>query len=255
MPPRRRFKVTRIDAARDAAGRAREQIAPYAAGAAEAAAHYTGQARERIAEPLGQQLGRTVRPAARQAAHSGARHLEELRNTALQAGRELPHRVEPLFEEAARRTRVAAADAREAAVQAASPVAHEAQARGGAALVALRGQVRPETVQALARKEAGRARPGRRARRLLLVGAVAAAGGAAWLWWRRKNSPDWLVEPGSPAAADAPRRTPAGSSVDLGPDDGLLAKDAKEEAAAADGEVVKESEEAETRRAGRDRRP
>ena len=43
--------MTRIDAAREAAGKTREQLVPYAASARDAAAHYTDEAWQRQSNP------------------------------------------------------------------------------------------------------------------------------------------------------------------------------------------------------------
>ncbi len=83
------------------------------------------------------------------------------------------------------------------AVEAVSPVAHEAQTRGAAALTALHGNVSSAEISRLAARNAKRRqRCGKRTTGLALAGVLAIGGGiVAWQWWRRHSNPEWLVEP------------------------------------------------------------
>ncbi|MFD8702258.1 DUF5324 family protein [Kitasatospora sp. NPDC059648] len=83
------------------------------------------------------------------------------------------------------------------AVEAVTPVAHEAQARGAAALTALHGHVSAAEISELAARNVKREqRCGNRAKGLALAGVLAIGGGiVAWQWWRRHGNPEWLVEP------------------------------------------------------------
>ena len=130
----------------------------------------------------------------------------------------MPPRVDHAAHEAAVRTRRAARQAAdfsrprvEHAVAVAGPVREEAAARGAAALAALRGQVTPEQIGQLARRNERRARAGRLAKRLAVLGVLAAGAVAVWKWWDKQANPDWLVEP--PAATEVPDRAPL-TSVD-----------------------------------------
>ena len=203
--------MTRIDAAREAAGKTREQLAPYAMSARDAAAHYTDEAWQRLAPHIESAIENAVSnvpPSALEAADKAARRTRKAAK-------------------AARRSAVAAAvQAREVtvpavshavdeAVQATSQAAATARDRGAAALPVLRGQISVAEIEALAAKHERSARRGRWARRVLVLGvlgAVAGGGLAAWKWWQKQSNPDWLVEPPTPLPL---RSTPAtaGSSA------------------------------------------
>ena len=213
--------MIRLDAARDAAGKTRDTLAPYAATAKGTAVHYADGARQRLA-PRIEALAPAVEAAAaqaRDAARSTARHSYDLhlapRVEQVRAG--VPPQVEEAAVRAAQRTKRTALVARDAAVTTALqaraaaapavstlveearatavPVAQEAQARGTAALAALRGRVSPADIEKLMRKHARRRRCGRAARQVLLFGLCAGGSAAAWAWWRKQSSPQWLVEP------------------------------------------------------------
>ncbi|MCD0482220.1 DUF5324 family protein [Streptacidiphilus sp. ASG 303] len=213
--------MTRLDAARDAAGRTRDTLAPYAATAKDTAAHYAEEARQRLA-PRIEALAPKVEAAAAQAAAQArdaavSTYVQHVAPRVEQARAGVPPQLEDAAVRAGRMTRETAATARDAAVAAgrqaratavpavagvvgeariaAAPVAREAQTRGAAALAALRGQVTAAEIEKLARKHARRERRGRAVRRLFLLGLLAGGGVAAWKWWRRQNSPEWLVEP------------------------------------------------------------
>lgn len=227
--------MTRIDAAREAAGKTREQLAPYAVSARDAAAHYTDEAWQRLAPRIESAVeqARAAASAAQQAAQSTVDGKVAPRVAPLweQARDHVPPAVEDAVGEAARRTRRAARSARRSAAAAAlqaretagPAVAHAwdeaalaaAQAaqlahdRGAAALPVLRGQVSLAEIEALT-AEHGRSRRSRRLRRFLVLaglGAVAGGGLAAWKWWQKQSNPDWLVEP--PSSSLPLRSTPA----------------------------------------------
>ncbi len=79
------------------------------------------------------------------------------------------------------------------------PVAHEAQARGAAALTALQGNVSSAEISELAARNARKEQCNRLATGLAVAGLLAIGGGiVAWQWWRRHSNPEWLVEPPAP---------------------------------------------------------
>ncbi|MET8545804.1 DUF5324 family protein [Kitasatospora sp. NPDC004799] len=96
------------------------------------------------------------------------------------------------------------------------PVAHEAQARGAAALTALQGNVSSAEISELAARKARKEHCNRLSTGLAVAGLLAIGGGiAAWQWWRRHSNPEWLVEP---PAAQEPR--PAGAHAASAPVNG-----------------------------------
>ncbi len=221
--------MTRIDAAREAAGKTREQLTPYAVSARDAAAHYTDEAWQRLAPHIESALeqARAAAQSAQQSAQSTvdsrvAPHVAPLWE---QARGSVPPSVEDAVALAALRTRRAARRARNTAVpavtqafdeaaQATAQAAHAARQRGAAALPVLRGQVSLAEVEALAAKHA-RNRRSRWTRRLLVLGtlgALAGGGFAAWKWWEKQSNPDWLVEPAP--VSPPPRSTPAAMPLD-----------------------------------------
>jgi len=206
--------VTRIDAAREAAGKTREQLVPYAASARDAAAHYTDEAWQRLAPhiesavmprvvPLWEQARASVPPSAAQAATRAAEQAREAaRSASLSARAAAAH---------ARQSTVPAVNqALDEAVQATAGAAATVRERGAAVLPVLRGQISAAEIEALTAHHAREAHRGRWARRVVTVGvlgAVAGGGVAAWKWWQRQSNPDWLVEP--PVTPLPLRTTPA----------------------------------------------
>ncbi|MGA5701901.1 DUF5324 family protein [Peterkaempfera bronchialis] len=213
--------MTRLDAARDAAGKTRDTLAPYAATAKGTAAQYAEEARRRLA-PRVEALAPKVEAAAAQAAAQArcaarSTYAQHLAPRVGQARAGVPPQIEEAAAWAAQLTRETALNARDAALaagrqarattapavatlveearNAAVPVTQEAQSRGAAALAALRGQVTAADIEKLVRRKARRERCGRVARRLLVVGVLVGGGAAAWKWWRGQSSPEWLVEP------------------------------------------------------------
>lgn len=202
------------DSAKESVRHAADAVAPYADKAAEAkdkAAHLAQEARARLAP----KVSHAAHTAADQARVQFDAHVAP---RVEQARSHVPPRVDHAAHEAAVRTRRAARQAAdfskprvEHAVAAAGPVREEAASRGAAALAALRGQVSPEQIEHLARRNERRARAGRLAKRLAVLGVLAAGAVAVWKWWDKQANPDWLVEP--PAATEVPDRAPL-TSVD-----------------------------------------
>nr|WP_202500223.1 DUF5324 family protein [Streptomyces sp. SID5476] len=230
--------VTRIESVRAATGSAKdsvlhaaEVVAPYADTAKDKASHYAHEARVLIAPKVSQ--------AAEQArVQYGALVVPRLE----QARTHVPPKVDQAAHEAAVRTRKAARQAAdysrpriEQAVAAAGPVREEATARSVAALAALRGQVSPQQIQRLVRRQERRARLGRAVKGLAVMGVLAGGAFAAWKWWDKQANPDWLVEP--PAAtevSDSGRLSSVDGSGQSALDPEVQAKQAEEEAADRD---------------------
>ncbi|WP_316522190.1 DUF5324 family protein [Kitasatospora brasiliensis] len=117
------------------------------------------------------------------------------------------------------------------------PVAHEAQARGAAALTALQGNVSSAEISELAARNARKERCNGLATGLAVAGLLAIGSGiVAWQWWRRHSNPEWLVEPPvvqepRPAGAHAASTPVNGSDAAEAPvveDDGPAAEDGPE---------------------------
>ncbi|MEU6840946.1 DUF5324 family protein [Streptomyces sp. NPDC046716] len=211
--------MTRIDSVRAATGSAKdsvlhaaEVVAPYAGTAKDKAAQYAHDARVVLAPKVSQ--------AAQQARVQYDAHLAPRLE---QARTHVPPKVDHAAHEAAARTRTAARQAAdyskprlEHAVAAAGPVRDEAAARSAAAIAALRGQVSPEQIRKLARKQERRARAGRLAKGLAVLGILAGGAVIAWKWWDKQANPDWLVEP--PAATEVPDAAPLASVDSSGQD-------------------------------------
>ncbi len=236
--------VTRIDAAREAAGKTREQLVPYAASARDAAVHYTDEAWLRLAPhietiehsviprvvPLWEQARANVPPAALEAAGRAAERTVEAAKAAGLSAKAAAVQ--------ARQVAVpAVGSALEEAVQATATAAATARDRGAAALPVLRGQISVAEIEALTAQHAHKGRWTRRFVAVGVIGAVAGGGVAAWKWWQKQSNPDWLVEP--PAAPLPLRSTPetspaagaSGSSATgaLTPDPGVAAKESEAE--------------------------
>jgi hypothetical protein len=220
--------VSRIDTAREAASRTREQLTPYALSARETAAQYGGEAWQKVAPALGSAVEQ-ARQAAQHRVQSQVVPLwekgrgnvppavdEAVVKAAAQAkvaARQAREAAAVAADQAAAQARVAARQAREAAavaadqartiaqervLPAAEQAAHQVHDRSLAAIPVLRGQVSLAEVEALTRAHERAARRGRWARRgftVLAVGALATGGLAAWRWYRKQSNPDWLVEP------------------------------------------------------------
>jgi hypothetical protein len=234
--------VTRLEAAREAAGRTRDTLAPYAFTAKDTAAHCAEEARHRLA-PHVEALAPRVEAATCQARHAAlssyAQHLAP-RMGQIRTG--IPPQVEEAALRVAQRTRDTAVTAGDAAFAAAlqarataapkvahavgeargmaAPVAHEAQARTAAALAALRSGVTAAEIERLSRRHRTAQKCGRWTRRLAMVGLLSGSAAAVLLWWRRQNNPEWLSEP--PADEDPTRTTPS-DTVPTVPPTGIAA--------------------------------
>lgn len=212
--------VTRIDSVRAATGSAKdsvlhaaEVVAPYADTAKDKAAHYAYEARVRLTPKLAQAAGQAR---LQYGAHLAPR-LE-------QARAHVPPRVDQAAHEAAAYTRKAARQAAgysrpriEQAVAAAGPAREEAVARSAAALAALRGQVSPQQIRKLVRRQERRARCRRGAKGLAVMSALSVGAFAVWKWWDRQANPDWLVEPSD--ATEVPQSDRLTSVDGSGPSD------------------------------------
>ncbi|GAB2689247.1 DUF5324 family protein [Kitasatospora kifunensis] len=217
--------MTRLDTARETAGKTMDSLAPYAATAKDTAAHYADEARQRLGPAL-DALGPRVEAAAgqakigtRQAAHSAkvgyARHVAPHVGQAFTA---LPPRAQENTLRAVHRAQEAALAAKHSADRAgdyarsttlprltgaldearaaAAPTLHEAQSRGTAALIALQGNVSPKEISKLAARNARRSRCNALATSLAVAGAVAVGSGVLiWAWWHKRSEPEWLIEP------------------------------------------------------------
>ncbi|MEU2654250.1 DUF5324 family protein [Streptomyces sp. NPDC007325] len=208
--------MTRMDSVRAATDSAKESVlhaadvvAPYAGTAKDQAAHYAHEARVRLA-PKVSSAARQARAQARvQYAAYVAPHV--------------PPRVDDAAHRAAARTRSVAHQVAdytvprvEHAVAATGPVFEEAGSRSTAAWAALRGQVTPDDVRKIVRKQERRARAGRLVKGLAVLGVLVGGAFVAWKWWDRQANPDWLVEPPAPTDVDEGSGMPSASEVYTG---------------------------------------
>ncbi|MFI9270037.1 DUF5324 family protein [Kitasatospora sp. NPDC052896] len=213
--------MTRLDTARQTAGRTMATLAPYAAQAKGTAVHYAGEARQRLGPALDalgpglQAAGGQARAGTLQAAQSArtgyTRHVAPHVGQAFAA---LPPKAQQNTLRAVHRAQEAALAAKHSADRAtaatvprisgavddaraaAGPVLQEAQLRGAAALSALHGHVTAAEIDKLAAKNARKSRRNGLATGLAIAGTVAVGGGVLmWQWWRRQAEPEWLVEP------------------------------------------------------------
>ncbi len=217
--------VTRLDTARETAGRSLETLAPYAANAKESAAHYAEEARQRLGpalESLGPRFEAATgqaRTGTLQAAHSArVGYAKHVAPHVVQAFLALPPKTQESTLKAVHRAQEAALAAKHSADRAttharvstlpkisgaledaraaAVPVVQEAQLRGAAAFTALQGHVSADEIGAIAAKNAKKANRNGLATGLAIAGTVAVGSGVLiWQWWRRQSEPEWLVEP------------------------------------------------------------
>ncbi|MCG6494671.1 DUF5324 family protein [Kitasatospora sp. A2-31] len=215
--------MTRLDTARETAGRTRDTLAPYAVTAKETAVHFADGARQRLGptvEALGPKAAHAAQSArvqydkhiAPQLGHAFAslppdaqqnvlKTLHRAQEAALAAKLNAARATEQARSTVGPRIAQAVDDARSAVV----PVAQEAQTRGAAAVAALQGHVTAAEINELAAKNARREHRSAWATGLAVAGAVAIGSGiVAWQWWRHHSNPEWLVEP--PAETSAPPR-------------------------------------------------
>ncbi|MER6477362.1 DUF5324 family protein [Streptomyces filamentosus] len=201
------------DSAKESVLHAADVVAPYAGTAKDQAAHYAHEARVRLAPKV-----------------SGAARQARAQARAQYAAYVAPH-VPPGVDEAAHRAAVRTRSVAhqvadytvprvEHAVAATGPVLGEAGSRSTAAWAALRGQVTPDDVRKIVRKQERRARAGRLVKVLALTGVLVGGAFAAWKWWDRQANPDWLVEPPAPTDGDESSGTPFASEVLTSAEDG-----------------------------------
>ncbi|MFD4373652.1 DUF5324 family protein [Streptomyces sp. NPDC058486] len=208
--------MTRMDSVRAATDSAKESVlhaadvvAPYAGTAKDQAAHYAQEARVRLAP----RVSSAARQARAQARVQYAAHVAP----------HVPPRVDDAAHRAAARTRSVAHQVAdytvprvEHAVAATGPVLEEAGSRSTAAWAALRGQVTPDDVRKIVRKQERRARAGRLVKGLAVLGVLVGGAFAAWKWWDKQANPDWLVEPPAPTEMDEGSGMPSASEVFTG---------------------------------------
>ncbi|MFF2039665.1 DUF5324 family protein [Kitasatospora sp. NPDC058170] len=208
--------MTRLDSARETAGKTRDTLAPYAATAKDTAVHLADGAKQRLGPAL-----ESIGPKTAQAAH-GVR-VQYDRRIAPQLGHafaSLPPDAQEHALKALHRTQEAALAARHSAARAADqarstvgprvtyvvdgarstvvPVAQEAQTRGAAALTALHGHVTSAEIGDLRARNIRKEQRSGWATGLAVAGALAIGSGILiWHWWRHQGDPEWLVEPSS----------------------------------------------------------
>ncbi|MFJ3787876.1 DUF5324 family protein [Kitasatospora sp. NPDC090091] len=225
--------MTRLDTARETAGRTRDTLAPYAVTAKETAVHFADGARQRLGpavDALGPKAAHAAQSArvqydkhiAPQLGHAFAslppdaqqnvlKTLHRAQEAALAAKLNAARATEQARSTVGPRIAQAVGDARSAVV----PVAHEAQTRGAAAVAALQGHVTAAEINELAAKNARREHRNAWATGLAVAGAVAIGSGiVAWQWWRHHSNPEWLVEP--PADTPAPPRPTGAHAASTG---------------------------------------
>lgn len=183
--------MTRLDSARETAGRTMEALAPHAATAKDTVLRYAEEAR-RIGR---HRYGRHVAP---QLALAFSNLPPETQQATLKA----VHRAQ----EAALAARLSAVKATDQARTAVGPFAQEAQVRGAAALSALHGNVTAAEIDELAARNARKKHRSIRTTGLAAAGAIAiGAGVLIWQWWHRQSNPEWLVaSPNSNASGAHP---------------------------------------------------
>ncbi len=236
--------MTRLDSARETADKTRDTLAPYATTARDTALHYADEAKQRFGpalEALGPKVGSAGTQAmtgAAQAAHAArAQYAKRVAPQLEQAFSALPPQTQQNTLKAVHRAQEAALAARHSARYSAdraaetartnvvpkvtvvvdnarsaiTPVAHEVQQRGGAALSALHGHVSAAEISRLADRNLRKEQRNGWATGLAVAGTLAVGTGViAWQWWRRQSTPEWLVEP--PAAQDTRYGTSAGET-------------------------------------------
>ncbi|WP_145791992.1 DUF5324 family protein [Kitasatospora atroaurantiaca] len=239
--------MTRLDSARETAGRTRDTLAPYATTAKETAQHYADEAKQRLGptlEALGPKVGAAsahARTGAAQAAQTARLqyvkhvapqlehafsalppHTQETTLKAVHRAQEAALAAKHSAAKAAEQARTAADQARstvvpkvtvavEGARSTIAPVAQEAQLRGAAALTALHGHVSADEISQLAAKNIKREQRNHWATGLAVAGTIAVGTGViAWQWWRKQCSPEWLVEPPASQSPSNNDRKPEG---------------------------------------------
>ncbi|MFD0274984.1 DUF5324 family protein [Kitasatospora sp. NPDC127111] len=228
--------MTRLDSARETAGKTRDTLAPYAATARETVVHFADGAKQRLGPAVD-----AIGPKAAHAAHTA--RVQYDKRIAPQLGHafaSLPPEAQQNALKALHRAQEAALAARLSAARAADqarttvapkvayavgearavvvPVAQEAQTRGAAALTALHGNVTSAEISDLAARNLRKQHRNAWATGLAVAGAVAIGSGVvAWQWWRHHSNPEWLVEPPASATDQHTGSHAAGSAADPQP--------------------------------------
>ncbi|MGV9265817.1 DUF5324 family protein [Kitasatospora sp. NPDC003701] len=225
--------MTRLDSARETAGKTRDTLAPYAATAKETAVHLADGAKQRLG-PAVDAVGPKASQAAQNVRVQYAKHLAPQLEHAFAS---LPPEAQKSTLKALHRAQETALAARLSAIRAADqarstvvprvalvveearatvgPVAQEAQTRGAAALTALQGNVTSAEISDLAARNIKKKHRNGWATGLALAGAVAIGSGILiWHWWRGQGDPEWLVEPSNE------RTAASGSTAATGPHGG-----------------------------------
>ena len=242
--------MTRLDSARETAGKTKETLAPYAATARETALHYADEAKQRVGpalDALGPKLGTAAdraRAGATHTAHNALLQYDRIVVPQLhQAFSNLPPEAQQNTLKAVHRAQEAALAAKHSAARVAGqtratiapkvvqaveearaavvPVAQEAQIRSAAAYAALQGNVTSAEIGELAAKNLKKEQRNGWATGLAVAGTLAVGSGVlAWQWWRRQSNPEWLVEP---PAVQSPPNTSHGGAHTVGANGGAPA--------------------------------
>ncbi|MFI6847209.1 DUF5324 family protein [Kitasatospora sp. NBC_00085] len=214
--------MTRLDSARETAGKTRDTLAPYAATAKETAVNLADGAKQR----LGPALDSIGPKAAHAAHHARVQYDKRIASQLGHAFASLPPEAQQNALKALHRAQEAALAARLSAAHARTtvgprvahvvdgaratvvPVAQEAHTRGAAALTALHGHVTSAEISDLAARNLKKEHRNGWATGLAVAGAVAIGSGiVAWQWWRHHSNPEWLVEPPATGSAAAPQHS------------------------------------------------
>ncbi|MER8183316.1 DUF5324 family protein [Kitasatospora sp. NPDC094015] len=224
--------MTRLDSARETAGRTKDNLTPYAVTAKDAALHYAEEAKLMLTPridalgPKAAAAGAQARTGAAQAALAArTQYTKHVVPQLEQAFAGLPPHAQQSTLKAVHRAQEAALAAKLTAARTTeqakatvvpkvtsavgsakatvTPLAQEAQTRGAAALTALHGHVTAAEISDLAAKNAKKQHRHGWATGLAVAGTVAIGSGVLiWQWYRKQSNPEWLVEPPAP-------RTPA----------------------------------------------
>ncbi|MEV4612299.1 DUF5324 family protein [Kitasatospora sp. NPDC049258] len=220
--------VTRLDSARETAGRTKENLTPYAATAKDAARQYAEEAKLLLAPridalgPKAAAVGAQARTGAAQAALAArTQYTKHVVPQLEQAFAGLPPHAQKSTLKAVHRAQEAALAAKLTAARTTeqakaavvpkvttavdnaratvTPLAQEAHTRGAAALTALHGHVTAAEISDLAAKNAKKQHRHGWATGLAVAGTVAIGSGVlVWHWYRKQSNPEWLVEPPAP---------------------------------------------------------
>ncbi|MEU9130085.1 DUF5324 family protein [Kitasatospora sp. NPDC048540] len=225
--------MTRLDSARDTAGRTKETLTPYAVTAKETALYYADGAKQLLAPriealgPMAAAAGAQARTGAADAAHAArTQYTKHLAPQLEHAFAGLPPGAQQTTLKAVHRAQEAALAAKLAAARTGqqarttlvpkvteavgtakatvTPLAQEAHTRGTAALTALQGHVTASEISDLAAKNIKKENRHGWATGLAVAGTVAIGSGVLiWQWYRKQSNPEWLVEPPAPQSGGA----------------------------------------------------